>query len=88
MPRLPRCKVTTLSDGVGSEYYLDERLKELRDVDNPHARLDFDDVLLGTLAGVLKVEAVRDEADPSNVSQEQLNAHRLWAMGAGEDGPC
>jgi hypothetical protein len=66
MPRLPRCKVTTLSDGVTTEYYHDERLKELRDVDNPHARLDFDSVLLGTLAGVLRVEAVDEDAEARN----------------------
>ena len=73
MPRLPRCKVTTLSDGVCSEYYLDERLYELRDVGNPHARLGFDDVLLGTLAGVLRVEAVRDEEE-----EDQNRARKEW----------
>jgi hypothetical protein len=57
--RLPRVRVK-VGKKPARVYYLDERLGELRDVNNPHKRLDLHAVQFATLFGAATVEYLED----------------------------
>lgn len=57
--RLPVVRVTFKGTKASAEYFIDERLHELRRTNNPHEFLKAEALILAVAAGLCTVEAVK-----------------------------